>query len=209
MLEEIEDLLAEPDGNGGGEDGPPRRPPDRQMWFAILVIALTLMVAVYDIAQRKVVTVAFKTAHNHYVTAMPESMNWILRAETQKIEAWERFTLLCLCNGKVALKTYHGFYVTATDDFDEATGIRTDWVLMAHTGKRLAWEEFTLFDADTSKQLSCWKVSHRLRRDEEVKIALKTAHNRYVTAMDNKWDWIIRAEAEEIQASEKFTVIPQ
>ncbi len=179
-------------------------------------------------------TVAFRTSHDRYVTATDEldeatdiRTYWKLIAKTQEIKDWEKFTLLCLANDKVALKTYHGWYVTATDDFDEATGIRTDWVLWARTNERLAWEEFTLFDADTfdagtgePKLLSCQDLFGRLKRGEEARIALQTYHkegnqNRYVVAEESKdekigdkWE-ILKSGAPALRPEAKFTVIPQ
>ena len=165
-------------------------------------------------------TVAFMTFHGWYVTAMDdkddatgEITDWKLRAKTSWIDNWEKFTLFCLDNGKVALRTYHGRYVTATD----ANG---GWVLRADTNNRLAWEEFTLSDANTGEQWPCLQVFELLKRGE-VRIALQTHHkkghqNRYVTAPvyeDEKtgkiWDWIIRAETDVLSDWEKFTVIPQ
>jgi hypothetical protein len=37
---------------------------------------------------------AFRTYHQRYVTAMGEDAEWVLKAETDKIQAWELFTLL-------------------------------------------------------------------------------------------------------------------
>ena len=162
--------------------------------------------------------VALKTYHNRYVTATDEIeatgevTDWKLKAETTEIREWEVFTLFCLNNGKIALKTYHNRYVTAM-------GGDGDWILRAETSDRLSYEEFTVVQPDTWEQLPCQEVEQlpcpeMFKRLEtgEVKIALKTHHSRYVTAMGEDGDWIIVAEREEsegVHLFEGFTVIPQ
>ena len=159
--------------------------------------------------------VALKTYHNRYVSAMGEDWDWILRAGREEwygVDSFERFTLLCLENGKIALKTYHNRYVSAM-------GEDWGWILRAETGDRLAYEEFTVVEPDTWEQLPCQEVEQlpcqeMFKRLEagEVKIALKTCHNRYVTAMGEDRDWIVVAEREEsagVDLFEGFTVIPQ
>jgi hypothetical protein len=163
--------------------------------------------------------VALKTYHNRYVTATDEIdeatgevTDWKLEAETTEIEAWEIFTLLCLDDGKIAFRTFHDRYVTAM-------GGDWDWILRAETRDRLAYEEFIVVQPDTWERLPCHEVEQlpcleMFKRLEagEVKIALKTYHNRYVTAMGEDRDWIIVAEREEskgLDLFEGFTVIPQ
>ena len=69
--------------------------------------------------------IAFKTCYDRYVTAEKNAArDWVLRAETPEIQAWEEFTptLIYSDSGKVAFKTYHDRYVTAMD-------AASDWVL--------------------------------------------------------------------------------
>lgn len=87
-----------------------------------------------------------------------------------------------------------------------AMGADRDWMLRAETSDRLAWEEFTLLDADTGEQLPCLEA-FELFGQGEVGIALKTHHGRYVTAMGADRDWVIRAETTELKDWEKFTVV--
>ncbi len=150
-------------------------------------------------------TVAFKTFHDRFVTAMGADRDWVLRAETRQISDWEKFTLICLDNGKVALTTSHGRYVTAMND---QPGF--DWELRGETNVLSDWEKFTVIDPDTEEQLTCMRVFELLEQGE-VRIALQTYHNRYVTAMNDEpgRDWKLRGETNELRDWEKFTVIPQ
>jgi len=143
--------------------------------------------------------IALRTYHGTYVTAMDANKDWKL-AQTQELKDWEKFTLLCLDDGKVALRTYHGTYVTAMNDEDDR-----DWKL-AQTQELKDWEKFTLFNAETRTQLPCLDAL-KLFRNGEVNIALRTYHGRYVTAMDANKGWVIRAQTRELKDWEKFTVI--
>ena len=150
-------------------------------------------------------TVALLTCHGRYITAMDGEyeQSWVLRAETTELKDWEKFTLLCLDNGKVALETHDGRYVTAMNDEE-------DWVLRAETKTLSAWEEFTLVEAETGEELPCLEAFELLGQGS-VRIALKTHDGKYVTAMndeDNR-DWVLRAETETLSDWETFTVIPQ
>jgi hypothetical protein len=183
--------------------------------------------------------VVLKTYHNKYVTALHADWDWILRAERDEstgVSLYERFTLLCLDNGKIALRTHHYTYVTAQETYVAAQDIpvaardipvaavaaqgeHLDWILRAETSHRLAYEEFTLAEPNTWEQLPCTAVEQLpclemfKRLDAgEVKIALKTHHNRYVTAQGADWKWILMAEREEskgVDLFEGFAVIPQ
>ena len=68
-------------------------------------------------------------------------------------------------------------FVSAQNDEDGQ-----DWELRAATTERLAWEEFTLVDPDTQAPLSCVQVLEQLQQSE-VKLAFRTFHERYVTAI--------------------------
>jgi hypothetical protein len=180
---------------------------NRIVW---LVIAVMILLGVYLLIPDREVRVAFKTAHNKYVTAMGADRDWVLMAETDTRDDFEEFTLLCQGNGKIALQTWHekegkNRYVTAM-------GADQDWVLKAETNVLDDYEEFTLLDADTGEQRPCLEMVEALKDDGEVRIAFQTWHkkegkNRLVTAMDAEWGWKLRAETNELRASEKFTVI--
>ena len=131
---------------------------------------------------------------------MDAGRDWVLRAETQNLGDWEKFTLLCQDNGQVAFETHHGRYVTAMD-------AGWDWVLRAETQDLSDWEKFTLVDAETGTDLPCSEVSQLLLQQGEVTVALKTYHGRYVTAMDAGWDWVLRAETRSLSYWEKFVLI--
>lgn len=145
--------------------------------------------------------VALITFHGRYVTAMGADRDWVIRAETTKLKDWEKLTLLCLDNGKVALKTHHDRYVTAM-------GADRDWVLRAETAELKDWEKFTLVEADTGEQLPCLEA-FKLFGQDSVRIAFKTHHDRYVTAMDDQpgWDWELRAETRTLSDWEKFELV--
>jgi hypothetical protein len=164
-------------------------------------------------------TVALQTYHkkdgkNRYVTAMGSDRGWVLRGETNELRASEKFTLLCLDNGKVAFQTCHmqdgkNRYVTAMDS-------GWDWVLRGETIALLEYEQFVLHDLDTEAPLSCLEVFELLKQGE-VRIALQTCHKndagdkyRFVTAMNDEddRDWKLVAQADEVKEWEKFTLIP-
>jgi hypothetical protein len=102
--------------------------------------------------------VALKTAHNRYVTAIGADWDWVLRAETDVIDDYEKFTPLDADTGKrrpssevinslkddgevrIALQTWHkkdgrNRLVTAMD-------AEWDWKLRAETNELRDSEEF-------------------------------------------------------------------
>jgi hypothetical protein len=181
---------------------------NRYVWLVTAVLVLFGLYLFID--QDKEVRVAIKTTHNRYVTAMGADRDWLLLAQTETIDDFEKFTMLCQCNGKVAFQTFH------TKDgkhrFVTAMGADWDWVLLAETNAQDAYEEFTLLDVNTSEKRHCMEVIEALKDDGEVRIAFQTWHkkegkNRLVTAMDAAWDWMLRAETNDLRASEKFTLI--
>lgn len=146
--------------------------------------------------------VVIMTFHGRYVTPMGPDQGWVLRAETMELKKDEgEFTLLCLDDGKVALKTYHGRYVTATRG--------EPWLLKTETSVLGNSEKFTLVKPETKKELRCPEL-FRLLEEGDVLIALKTCYDRYVTAMNDQpgWDWELRAETTALQDWEKFTLVP-
>jgi hypothetical protein len=80
---------------------------------------------------------ALKTHHGKYVSARPETEDWLLKGYATEIQDWEKFTLICVDDGKIALKTYHGRYVTAMNQAE-------DWVLKAEATELGDWEKFAL-----------------------------------------------------------------
>ncbi|RME42698.1 MAG: hypothetical protein D6791_17110, partial [Chloroflexi bacterium] len=120
---------------------------------------------------------------------MDAGWDWVLRADTQNLGDWEKFTLLYQGNNQVAFKTYHSRYVTAMD-------AGWDWVLRAETQELGDWEKFTLVDAEAGTELSCSEVCQRLLQQGEATVALRTYHGRYVTAMEA--GWVLRADAQSL-----------
>jgi len=182
------------------------------IWIVIAALILLggFWLFVYD-APLPAKRVALQTAHNRYVTAMGADRDWVLKAETDVLDDYEQFTLLCQNNGKIALQTWHETG-NGTNRYVTAMGDDRDWVLRAETDVLDAYEEFTVLDADTGERRSCSEVVDSLEADGETRIALQTWHkkdgkNRLVTAMTAEWDWKLRAETNELRASEKFTVI--
>jgi hypothetical protein len=164
-------------------------------------------------------TVALQTYHkkdgkNRYVTAMDSAWDWVLRGETNELRASERFTLLCLDNGKVAFQTAQA--QDGKNRYITAMGSDRDWALRGETTELLEFEQFVLYDIDTEEQLPCPKVLELLKQGE-VRIALQTCHEndagdkyRYVTAMNDEGDrdWKLVAQAYEVKEWEEFTLIP-
>ncbi|MCB9420757.1 MAG: hypothetical protein H6667_13200 [Ardenticatenaceae bacterium] len=148
--------------------------------------------------------IAIQTTHGHYFTAFDSASQeaWAIRAETATIGDWEKFKLLCLDDERAAFMTVHGRYLTALDE-------DWNWILKAETTDLQEFETFTLFNADSGAQLDCTAVVASLYANQQARIALKTWHGRYVTAMDNtdNWNWVIRAETHELLANEKFTAV--
>lgn len=153
------------------------------------------------------ITVALQSFHDgRFVTATGLEEDWVLRTEPQPLDC-QFFTLQCLDDGKISLKTCHGKYVTAMD-----AEAGRDWMLRAEATGPREWEQFTMVDPETKEALPCSDLFWRqLSRGEKVKIGLKTAHGKYVTAMnaENERDWMLRAETTQLGDWETFTVVPQ
>jgi hypothetical protein len=133
-------------------------------------------------------SVAILTYHETYITAMKDEKgwNWELRAETDTVSHWEKFTLLYLDNRKVALMTDHGRFVSATGD-DGCC----NWILRAETLDRGESEEFTRVDLDDGR------------------VAFKTNQGRYVSARSGEERWRVVAQPGGLNDWEKFELIPQ
>jgi formylglycine-generating enzyme required for sulfatase activity len=184
----------------------------RQVFFlglgvlAALIFLIGVVVIIVWLARPTKITVALKTHHGRYVTAMndEDDRDWEIRAETSTLGNWEKFTLLCLDDGKAAFQTYHGRYVTAMNDEEGR-----DWELGAETSTLGNWETFTLVEPETEKRLRCSEVLRSLRQGD-VGIALMTYHGRYVTATNDEddRDWMLKAETSTLGSWEKFVVEP-
>jgi hypothetical protein len=134
------------------------------------------------------IEIALKSFHDRYVTARWEEENgWVLRQETELTECgW--FTQHRLANGKIALETCDGQYVTAPRTGTE----RLDWMLgqesvLGDCG------QFDLYDLGSDR------------------VALKTCATRFVTAGDGNWPeelaWSLVGETYNMEAWEIFTVL--
>ena len=145
-------------------------------------------------------TVALRTWSGRYVSDTDITSTWKLKAQDTPIGDRQKFTLLCLANDKAALQIFDRF-VSALNDEDDR-----NWELRAVATERLAWEEFTLLNPDTQKELPCNQALEQLKRGE-VSLAFRTFHNRFVTAMGQDADWVLRAETTALDKYEKFTAI--
>jgi hypothetical protein len=114
---------------------------------------------------------------------------WALRQETVLSErGW--FTQHHLANGKIALETYYGRYVTAPESGTE----RQDWLLRQES-KLGKCGQFDLYELGNDR------------------VALKTCAGNFFTAGDGYWppplQWSVVAETDILQDWEIFTVVQQ
>lgn len=144
-------------------------------------------------------TVTLQTWSGMYVTVTDITTTGKLKAQDTPIGDRQKFTLLCLANGKTALQIFDRF-VSALNDEDDR-----NWELRA-VAERLAWEEFTLVNPDTQASLPCVQALKQLQQSE-VRLAFRTFHNRFATAMGQDKDWVLRAETTVLDRYEKFTAI--
>lgn len=145
-------------------------------------------------------------------TPTPRSMPSVLRSEV------------------VAIKTFHGRYVTAMDE-------DWNWELRAETATISDWEKFVLLYLDNGKvalktyhgrfasatdDIGCcnWVLIAEAKERgicEEFtlvdlgngRVAFETCYGRYVTALNAERCWILRAETQTLGAFEEFTIVPQ
>lgn len=125
------------------------------------------------------VRVAIKTSQNHYVTAMDGSDDWLLKAPTNDLGFYSKFTIRCHPNGTASFQTRYkdrgvNRYVTAAD----AT---YDWKLRGETIVLDDYEEFTLLDGNTGELRLCSEVVESLKSKKEVWVALQTWHKKGVS----------------------------
>ena len=114
--------------------------------------------------------ISLQTYHDLFV-ALDPSQEWMLIGNAEADTA-ERFSLLHLSNGKVALRASNGNYVTTIH--------RGRWSLLANAPELGEAQQFDL---------------HRL---DDGRVSFKTVYHRYITAMDDQpgWQWELRAETE-------------
>jgi hypothetical protein len=134
------------------------------------------------------IEIAFKSFHGRYVTAMGEDDDWVLRQKTELTDCG-RFIQHHLANGKIALETCQGRYVTAPKTGDT----RSDWML----GQESELSDCGQFDRSD------------LGSD---RVAFKTCVGNFFTAGDGGWPpplpWSVVAETDILQDWEIFTVLP-
>jgi hypothetical protein len=133
------------------------------------------------------IEVAFKSSHGRYITALGEADGWALRQEAELSDCgW--FTQHHLANGKIALETCHGRYITAPQ-----TGAqRLDWML-GQTSELSGCGQFDLYDLGDDR------------------VAFKTCAGNFSTAGDGDWppplQWSVVAETDVLLDWEIFTVL--
>jgi hypothetical protein len=129
--------------------------------------------------------VALRSFHGRYVTALGEEDHWRLTQEATLSECGQ-FIQHYLPNGKIALGTCYGRYVTASKD---AT---FRWNSMLGQASKLGdWGQFDLYELGSDR------------------VAFKTRDARFFTAGDGFWPgelaWSIVAETENLDDWETFT----
>jgi hypothetical protein len=134
----------------------------------------------------KVALVAF---HGRYVTSMGEDDDWSLRQKPELGDCgW--FTQHHLANGKIALETCHGRYITAPRTGTE----RQDWMLGQESGLGPCGQ-FDLYELGSDR------------------VAFKTCAKKFFTAGDGNWppplQWSVVAETDILLDWEIFTVLQQ
>ena len=123
--------------------------------------------------------IALQTYHNRFVTVDNDRL---LRGDVDTQSEGERFILLHLDNGQVALKTSDGRHVTAMQG--------EPWALRAE-----------------ATQLTKQGMFTRANMGGDT-VALRTFYNRYISAMGADWDWVLRTETTELKSYEIFTIVP-
>lgn len=136
----------------------------------------------------EVVIVSF---HGRYVTALEEEGNWKLTQETD-LGPCGRFILHRMANGKIALETCYGQYITAPSGCDT----RLDCILRQKSNLGDT-EQFDLYEFGNDT------------------VAFKTSEGRFFTAGDagQGWEgelaWSVVAETKILRDWENFTLLQQ
>ncbi len=152
------------------------------------------------------IKIALQTIHEkRYMTAVDgiSAGDWRPIAEPWSGDPEQKFTVECLSSGKIALISSLTRYLTATDGAAE-----WDWVVVAETEDRKGWEIFTIIDAKAEghPSLSCFELTEMLKGGNPVKIALKTHHGTFITALNADFDWRFKGEATMLRDSEVLTI---
>ena len=163
---------------------------DLYLSILLLLVIVTSMSCTFEVIKPLPTTeVILKSFHGRYVTAMGEDDNWALRQETELVDCG-RFVQHNLANGRIALKTCYGRYITAPEDGAE----RQSWMLGQES--RLGdCAQFELYSLGSDR------------------VALKTCAGRFLTAGDGNWPgklaWSIIGETHDMEAWEIFTRVAQ
>ncbi|NYB74753.1 hypothetical protein HZF24_11460 [Sedimentibacter hydroxybenzoicus DSM 7310] len=161
----------------------------------VLVLLLTLSSLMvfpsYAYGSTEVEKFSFKTKEGYYLCA-EDGGGDILTADRTEIGPWEKFEIVSLSKGYVALKSDEGYYLSASDD-EESLHVES-----AEIGKR---ERFTLVELDNKK------------------FALKTYYDKYVCAENGgggkvvadrtkigEWESFELIKSQEIKDEEKSTL---
>jgi hypothetical protein len=61
--------------------------------------------------------VAFRTMYNTFLTAMSADSHWEVRQhyKPHEIEEWEKIEVIAVNDRQLALKSHHGYFLSATD----------------------------------------------------------------------------------------------
>jgi hypothetical protein len=124
------------------------------------------------------IVVVLKTYHNQFVKV---NATGVLMGGADQAAA-VGFILFHLSNGKVALETSDGRYITA--DKSEP------WTLKANAQDLDKAQQFILIDLGDGM------------------VAFETDSDRYVTAMGEDFGWRLRAETRDLREYERFTLLP-
>jgi hypothetical protein len=131
--------------------------------------------------------VALRSFHGRFVTALAAGGGWLLTQELDLTDCgW--FTLHYLDDGKVALMTCHGRYITAP----KTGATRSDWRL---------WQQPELDDCG---QFALYDLGGD-------KVAVETCAGNLLTAGDGGWPaelaWAVVAETDDIKDWERFMML--
>lgn len=150
------------------------------------VVEIRTAVAATQTAVVATQDVALLSVHGQYVTALGEDDEWALGQKTE-LDPCGKFIQHHLANGKIALETCYGRYVTAPESGTE----ESDW-LLGQDPELSDCGQFDLYD---------------LGRDS---VAFRTCAGRFFTPGDYTWDpglkWKIKAQTDYVDAWEIFTV---
>jgi hypothetical protein len=161
-------------------------------WLLLLIslVALSGCHPLFLSANTTSSKIALKSYHGSYITALGEGEGWSLKQNDESEPgACGWFTQYHLANGKIALLTCHGRFVTAP----RRGTTRLDWEV---------WQESGLGDCGQFVVVA-----------QGNGFALETCAGKYLTAGDGNWEpplqWGIVAETDAVQAWEIFTLVPQ